>query len=111
MLRTTLISVAAIVALFAGVVPANAVEHRDYVGGYWVKQSFEVGNAIGSNSSVQNWLWMDRATSNNPSTWDGWIGAAKDHYLTARVPHGNYWWRTCYEYKPGSVYCGKWYHA
>jgi hypothetical protein len=54
---------------------------------------------------------MDRATSPNPTNWDGWIGTVRDAYLTFEVPFENYWWRTCVENYQGEFFCGGWFHA
>ncbi|MDX8032338.1 hypothetical protein SK803_19155 [Lentzea sp. BCCO 10_0856] len=110
-MRKSFIAAIAVAGLLVGAAPASAAEHREYVGGYWSFLYFEQGNAFGSNSSQVPQIWMDRATSSNPTRWDGWIGAAKNSIWTARVPHGDYWWRTCFEGNKGKLHCGSWFHA
>ncbi|GLY52265.1 hypothetical protein [Lentzea sp. NBRC 102530] len=110
-MRKTFVAVAAVAGLFAGAVPASAVAHQEYVGGYWSYQHFEQGQAFGSNGALIPQIWMDRATSGNPSRWDGWIGAQRNSFYTQKVPFGNYWWRTCFEGNGGRFHCGSWFHA
>ena len=110
-MRKVLIAALAAAGFVAGVVPASATEHKEYIGVYWTYMNFSNGNAQGSNGAVLKAIWMDRATSSNPARWDGRIAISYDSNWTGTRPHENYWWRTCFETQSSKVLCGSWFHA
>lgn len=110
-MRKILIAVAAAAGLVVGAAPASATEHKEVIGGVYVTyMAFSQGNAQGSNGAVLPAIWMDRATSNNASSWDGRLGLRTNSNWTGSMRHENYWWRTCFDTQSHKTFCGSWFH-
>jgi hypothetical protein len=101
---------AAMAGALATASPAMAGNGQDYVDGDWVNVYFSAGDVMGTTGGVHSRIYLDRATSPNPSRWDGWLASNSNSGNTHWERAGDYWWRTCWTNGDNAFHCGGWYH-
>jgi hypothetical protein len=86
-------------------------KHQSYVGSRWLTVNVCSYGAQGWSGYTEDAIYLDRATSSQPSNWTGWLGVGYHTYVTQQINQAGYYWRTCvHETRSGRYYCTGWFN-